>query len=120
MNRYYKITIVETGRQDLKRDTPQIFNEIEDNFKTLDKLKEFLINRYGKMPKGKNKIYRDVKGKSVVYGFLHSFWNWDCSHNSKKWYQTDWISITEVIETPVLINSKGEFTQKCNVIELPK
>lgn len=115
----YKISITETGRGSLN-EAPTIFSEDISQHATLEKVIEFLINRYGKMPKGKNKIYRDVDGKSVVYGFLHSFWNWDCSHNSKKWYQTDWISITEVIETPVLINSKGEFTQKCNVIELLK
>ena len=115
----YKISITETGRGNLNEE-PTTFDVGFSYHDTLEKVREFLINRYGKMPKGKNKIYRDIKGKSVVCGFLHSYWNWDCSHNSKKWYQTDWISITEVVETPVLINSKGEFTQKCNVIELLK
>jgi hypothetical protein len=31
----------------------------------------------------------------VAFGFLHSFWNDDCSHDSKKWYQTDWITFWE-------------------------
>ena len=101
MYRYYKISITETGRQGLKRDTPQTFNTIEDTFKTLDELKLFLINRYGKMPKGRNKIYRDVDGKSVVWGFLHSFWNKDISHNTKCWYQTDWVSMSIMNEIPV-------------------
>jgi hypothetical protein len=101
---YYKIRIDETGRNSPK-DQAQRFNVIEECVNSLEDVKIFLINQYGKIPGKKNKIYIDDKnGKSKEVGFLHSFWNKDCSHNSKKWFQTDWITITEIHESPVLIN----------------
>ena len=91
-----KIEITETGRGSL-RDEAHIFNREYKFFKNVDEVKEYLIERYGKMPNGKNKIYIDKKdGSKVVCGFLYSYWNYDWSHNSKKWYQTDWISFNEV------------------------
>lgn len=115
----YKISITETGRGNLN-EKPQTFSEDIQHVDTLEKVREFLIDRYGRMPNGRNKIYRDIKGKSVVCGFLHSFWNKDWSHNSKKWYQTDWICISEVVETPVLINKQGGFYQEKIIVTLPK
>ena len=53
---------------------------------------QYLINRYGKLPHGKNKIYMDDKdGNSIEVGFIHSLWNKDWSHNTKPWFQQDWI-----------------------------
>lgn len=107
---YIKLTIVETGRGNLK-EKPQTFNEIIETFPTLEEAKGFLVDRYGHLPKGRNKVYLDYndisKGFQVV-GFHHSFWNKDWSHNSKSWYQTDWITLTEVTEVPVLIHNGGK------------
>jgi len=87
----FELEIAETGRDSLHEDATR-FNTIHESFKTVYQLKEYLIKRYGKMPKGRKKIYRDRKdAPSIVVGFLHSFWNKDYSHNSRKWYQTDWI-----------------------------
>lgn len=100
---YIKLHITETGRNCLK-DQPAIFNDLTETFKTVEKAKDFLTDRYGQMPKGKNKIYIDTNNEVKVLGFTHSFWNKDWSHNSKSWYQTDWIEITNVNEVPVLLN----------------
>ena len=103
---YYKVHISETARNNpkLEVDENRRFNDIVEKFKTLDEVKEFITDHYGKIPKRKdgNTIYRDPNGKPV--GFLHSFWNKDISHNSESWWQTDWIEVTSVTETPVLIN----------------
>jgi hypothetical protein len=97
------IQITETGRNHLK-DEPSTFNHETIYAKDKDEVKEKLIERYGKMPKGRKKVYIDTKsGETKVIGFLHSFWNRDCSHNSKWWFQTDWISIVERKDEPVLI-----------------
>ena len=59
---------------------------------------EELEERYGKVPKIKstNLIYRDLPGKEAEQvGFMYSYWNKDWSHNSKSWWQTDWISFYE-------------------------
>ena len=87
---YFKVEITETGRSHLKEE-PSIFNVINETFNNLDAVKEFLADHYGRMPKGRKKIY---VGDGLEIGFLHSFWNKDYSHNSKSWYQTDWIAIT--------------------------
>jgi len=56
------------------------------------------------MPRGTNKIYIDLeKGEAEEIGFIHSFWNKDCSHDSKSWFQTDWITLAEVTEKPILL-----------------
>ena len=89
-----ELNITETGRNSLK-DQPSIFNEFHKSFINIDDLKKFLIDQYGKIPGKKNKIYIDQNNESICVGFLHSFWNQDCSHNSKKWFQTDWIEYFE-------------------------
>lgn len=100
---YYKLKISETGRSSTKG-VAQHFNTIIENHPTVERVIESLEKRYGKNPSRKNKIYVDGKnGVSIVIGFTYSFWNSDISHNSKKWLQTDWIEITEVVEKPVLI-----------------
>lgn len=91
-----RIEITETGRNSLKENA-STFNREEKILNGVEDVKAYLIDRYGKMPKGKNKIYRDKKdGTTLEVGFLYSYWNDDCSHNSKKWYQTDWISFETV------------------------
>ncbi len=101
---YYKIVIDETGRDCLK-DKATMFNRQVETFGSLDAVKDYIKERYGKLPSGKNKVYIDTdKGKTIELGFMYSYWNQDISHMSKKWYQTDWITITEVTEKPVLIN----------------
>lgn len=104
---YYKLTIDETSRNTLKDEDAQRFNKDVQTFKTLEEVKQAIIDKYGKIPERKisNTIYNDSKpGEPIIVGFLHSFWNKDYSHNSKSWYQTDWVTVTEVTENPVLVN----------------
>jgi hypothetical protein len=117
MLKYYKIEIHETYKSRPSDEKPYGFNSdisqaelIVKEFFTLDDVKKYLIERYGKMPGMKNKIYQDTRyteeGKtpeSIECGFTHSYWNRDISHASKSWYQTDWISIYEVEEKIVLL-----------------
>lgn len=95
---FFEVEINETARGSLK-DKGQYFNKIIEHFGTKKDVKDFLIARYGKLPPGKKKIYCDLEGDRVTIGFLHSFWNQDISHNSKKWYQTDWIIVKEITQT---------------------
>lgn len=93
--RTIELIISETGRGSLK-DEPSLFNKICECFETKEELKQYLIDRYGKMPNGKHKVYVDKKsGGAEQVGFLHSFWNKDWSHNTPSWYQTDWIEFFE-------------------------
>jgi len=101
---YYELCITETAKNSLKEEESQIFNEERLNFKTLDEVKEHLIERYGKLPKRTitNTVYHDPEGEPI--GFLRSFWNKDWSHASKSWWQTDWVVVSTVDKQPVLVN----------------
>lgn len=89
----YNLVIEESSRISLK-DTPFKFNEISFYFDDLDEVKRFLISRYDYLPQGRNKIYyENINGEDEEIGFTHSFWNRDISHNTKSWFQTDWIYI---------------------------
>jgi len=105
--KYYKVEINETARGSLRADPDDVrlFNTREMKFSTLEEVKRFLVDHYGKMPGMKNKIYRDTKQGTEEVGFLHSFWNRDYSHNSKAWYQTDWIEVMTVEEKPVKLRT---------------
>jgi len=101
---YFKLVISETGSNTVK-DEKRLFNEIVERFENLEEVKEFLVNRYGRMPGGRNKVYIDTKSGTKQAGFTHSFWNKDYSHNDT-WHQTDWICVSMVKKEskPVLIN----------------
>ena len=90
----YEIRITETGRNTLK-DRPCIFNSFIESCKSKQEMEDFFVDRYGKKPQGKNKVCIDTKTGSKEIGFVHSFWNKDWSHDSKSWFQTDWIEIYE-------------------------
>ncbi|RPI56474.1 MAG: hypothetical protein EHM49_00330 [Deltaproteobacteria bacterium] len=99
----YEIHITETARNSLKEEAHS-FNSFRRELPDIDSVKGALIDMYGKLPKGRQKVYIDtLSGETQEVGFLHSFWNRDVSHNSKSWYQTDWISIYEVTRKPVKI-----------------
>lgn len=91
----FVLQITETGRGHLKVHS-ESFNVIVEYFKTKEALKDYLVERYGRLPKGRNKIYNEIGFENPVQiGFTYSFWNQDISHASKKWYQTDWICFSK-------------------------
>lgn len=102
-----KITITETAcNAPSKIYESSIFNVDTINCKDIEEAKIKLIERYGKFnTKTLRKIYRDTEKSSVEVGYLKSFWNKDYSHNSKNWYQTDWIEINEVTYNSIMINN---------------
>lgn len=101
---YYKLKITETGRSNPAGES-SVFNEDTVEFVKPEQIREYLIERYGRVPNGRHKVYMDDRnGKNPqVIGFMHSFWNRDISHNSPNWFQTDWVTITEVYEKPFLL-----------------
>jgi len=79
-------------------------NSFRERFDTIEEVERFLTERYGKLPKGRNKVYVEKKdGSTEEVGFIHSFWNRDVSHDGKPWFQTDWIMIVDVVEMPRLL-----------------
>ena len=101
-----RITVESTSRNSL-RETPALFDVTHEIVLDVKEAQKFLIDRYGKLPNGKNKVYvEDKDGNTKVLGFTYSFWNDDISHNSKPWFQTDWITAVFVVETPANILQK--------------
>lgn len=98
----FVVTIDETGTNRPGQEE-MYFNQIREYFKTLDEARQYIKDRYGKIPSGKRRVF---VGEGTPIGFLYSFWNKDMSHNTKHWFQTDWIVVheKEKITTPVLIN----------------
>ena len=98
-----EVRITETARPSLG-EKPYFMNALSERFDTIEEVERFLTERYGKLPKGRNKVYVENKdGSTEEVGFTHSFWNRDVSHDSKPWFQTDWIMIVDVVETPRLL-----------------
>ena len=105
--RYFKVIINETGRNSLKERAIS-FNQVVEKKRSVEEVESFLFDRYGKKiskrQRSKNGIFVDKKdGKFERAGFTHSFWNKDISHNSKNWFQTDWIEVYEVEEKVILL-----------------
>jgi len=90
----YELTIDETTKNTR-------FNTFKTEFKTMADIREFLIERYGRLPQMRGTVYKDIKNMSVAIGFTYSYWNKDFSHNSKNWRQTDWITIFKITREPV-------------------
>jgi len=97
---FYKLEIIETSKPSPRStDDFDTFNIISEKFEKLKEVKELLSDRYGTDKPTNNKIYIDnKKGEAQVVGFIRTFWNKDMSHNSKSWWQEDWVSIQKVFQ----------------------
>lgn len=106
---YYKVTIHEMGRPNPRSDESedQCFNIEHRTCWSEEDVFAYLKERYGDNYKPHRDIYQDYRdGKSYVVGFIRSYWNKDWSHNSKSWWQTDWVAITKIQEEAVVIQGK--------------
>jgi len=99
---HYSIRITETA-SDNSRQEKTVFNRFTTVVKTKKDIATFLSERYGKVPSGRKKIYIDTPFGQQAVGFIHSYWNQDFSHNTPKYHQSDWVEITEVKESYVLL-----------------
>lgn len=93
---YIKVSIGETSRTTPNAE-PTYTGRTKEAFKTIEEVKEFLIERYNRIPKGRKKIYIDTKNGAEEVGFQHSFWTREPGEASV--YRTDWIEISDVQET---------------------
>lgn len=93
---YIKIVIDETVRAS-PMDGHCRGAHISESFADMDDTLEYLRNRYGRVPGGRNKIYQTIDGNDVVVGFTHSYWEGGYG-NERSLYHTDWISLTHVTE----------------------
>lgn len=100
---YYKIIIRESSKPLFSKDNYQMFNQREENYKTIEEVKEYLKDYYKKCKK--EKMYIDTKDQEAKHiGYIYSFINQDMSHMSEKWLQQDWVEIREIEEKNIIIN----------------
>lgn len=70
--------------------------EAETMEEALQILEEEYLHVGGIPKKPKGVFCDDVNGNTHQVGFLKFFWNKDWSHNSKSWWQEDWITFRKV------------------------
>lgn len=87
-------------------DEPRCGGEETLHFGSMSKLKEELAKRYPnrdiKSLLNKNKVFVERDSEPVHIGFTVSYWNKDISHNSKSWWQTDWVNIERLDIQPAV------------------
>ena len=100
---FYELEIKCTSGNNPKdlAEEPMLFDTREFRANTIEEIVEYLDENYSQVnwrtALKKNKVYIDTKaGEQIHVGFTISYWNSDCSHNSKKWYQQDWIELHKV------------------------
>ena len=101
---YYKLIIDQTAKDSPKETEREgdCFNRLTREFDTYEELNEWLYQTY-EIKDMLDKDYRgvyidDENGKTKKICILYSYWNKYCSHNSKIWWQTDWIVAYKVEE----------------------
>lgn len=106
-NKYFEL-VIQHSAADRPGGESSIFDQTVERYAEKWAVLKGLEERYGRVPGGRNKIYVDDQdGNARAVGFLHSFWNSDISHNSKKWFQTDWITVYEVERETIDILKEG-------------
>ncbi|MBU2572339.1 MAG: hypothetical protein KJ725_20360 [Gammaproteobacteria bacterium] len=100
---YYKITIDKTSKpMGRKEGQGEGYNRFHQEVKTCEELKEakeYLKEKYGKCKRVK--IYQDPEAKHI--GYIYCFKSEEYSNGqTDRWYQQDWIVITEVKETIII------------------
>lgn len=75
---------------------------VKEGFADLEAVKAFFTDRYGKVPKGRNKVYRDLpNGECEEVGFTHSYWEDQWGNDPALWV-TDWIEVRQMVSKPLL------------------
>ena len=101
----YQLSIA-TVYQNSPADESDYGGEETLRFISMADLKQELMKRYPDRDiKGllnKKKVYVDRDGETQHIGFTISFWNKDISHNSKSWWQTDWVNIEKLTIFPAV------------------
>lgn len=94
-----EISITQTAKSN-PRDDYGAYNDERHIVKDMAEAKAWLKERYGNCKR--SYIYQDTKsGETKRVGYIYHFRNSDISHNSKSWYQQDWVTFLK--NTPVTV-----------------
>ena len=99
---YIELEVVKTSKDIGSKDDYRGFDNSIEKFKGIKEAKEWLQEEYD----GRKRVemYRDNKdGTARQTGWIYCFKNKDISHNSKWWYQQDWISAYTVEKQEILL-----------------
>lgn len=99
----YEVIITMTGKPMGRTDANySIFDEEIKRFKTKEEVKAFLQERYNKVKKVP--MYQDTaNGETIKTGVIYCYKNKDWSHDSKPWYQQDWVTVNETTRKPIVL-----------------
>jgi hypothetical protein len=80
-----------------------VYHEVDKAFPSVEEALAYLKEYYGiEKPKrlhDGNSIFVDTDGAPRRIGFLVRRWNSDVSHNSKAWWEENWVSFRAMTET---------------------
>ncbi len=102
--KYYKINVTCTGKpMGRTEEDYSCFDTFNKVFKTLELLKDWLKEQYGKCKRVK--MYVDEENnKTSCTGYIFCFRNGDISHIPvQKWYQQDWVEISHIVENTIAL-----------------
>lgn len=99
----YKVNITKQGRSSMKG-IPETFDKEVLVLPSIKKVQSVLKERYGERWNVGQPVYQDTKKGAVRTGLIKSYWNKDWSHDTNKWFQTDWITLSKVSEKNVDFN----------------
>lgn len=79
-----------------------VFARDTKKFKTLEEVKAWLKDHYGNSKRVK--MYQDTEDGAQHTGYIYCFIGSDYSHSPvDKWYQQDWVEISEVTSRIMLV-----------------
>lgn len=102
--KYFKLKIDQQCAAAPGKKPYSVWEKENSLFGSIEQVRTRLNEIYGKIPFRKNsrKIYRDKKNNNPVHiGYCYSFWEHaqDRSRPGRKYWATDWITITHITET---------------------
>ena len=89
MKTYYEVRINHQSKAVGSKGNYQGLGETRKPFSDLEAARKFLKEEYSKCKV--SRMYQDPK--ETECGRIYSFINQDWGHNSKSWYQQDWVTI---------------------------
>lgn len=89
--KYYKLDIIKSSKSRNGKENYGIYDDIEEYFKTIEEVKEYLKENYGTCKRSRT-YQDDKKGNSYPSGYVYSFLAND-QETGKQYIEEHWINL---------------------------
>ena|SRR5258708_35617139 len=106
--KYYEVLTTNTAKPIGRTDESYtIFDVQKKQFASLPEVSKYLAETYGDCKR--QTMFIDTKqGIAKQAGWVYCFKNNDISHNSKPWYQQDWVEVREIKAKTILVGASKQ------------